>query len=100
MRRTPQGFAQYYEEREKRLQRLEDGQVAVRVENRPQQGGGSILHVRVRDTGAGFDPQAVRQVMPTSESMFSGRGIALVRSLCERLEYSDGGRCADAFYRW
>lgn len=100
MRRSAEGFARYYQERERRLAVLSEGVVAVRVQNTPDQAGGSLLHLRVRDSGAGFEPSRLGGSMPESAFMFSGRGVPLVRSLCERLDYSDGGRCADAYYRW
>ncbi len=99
MRRTPEGFSRYFEEREQRLATLSHGKVTVRVANEPL-GAGGLLHMSVRDSGAGFDVAALGTDMPASELMFSGRGIALVRSLCERVEFSDGGRRVDAFFRW
>ena len=99
MRRTPEGFSRYYEERERRLAALVDGKVGVRVANEPQ-GDGGLLQLTVHDSGAGFDISVIDAQMPDNPLLFSGRGIALVRSLCERLEYSDAGRRVDAYYQW
>ena len=33
-------------------------------------------------------------------SGLSGRGIKLVQSLCDKLHYTDKGRCVEAEYIW
>ena len=53
----------------------------------------------IEDNGDGFDAQAVIMEMEENDRL-SGRGIALVRSLCESLEYREGGRVAVAVYSW
>jgi len=60
---------------------------------------GGRLTVRLLHNGAGFDPAGLPNSQGVSTQL-KGRGIRLVRSLCESLEYRDGGREAIAVYRW
>ena len=92
------GFAHYYELRAERLAQLEDACVEIDCRHVAEAGGG-CLHIRVSHTGAGFDPGEI-SAEPAGARQLRGRGIHLVRSLAESLSYSDGGRVAEAVYRW
>lgn len=98
MKSEEHGFAAYYDLRARKLAELEDGRIDIECRHEAQADGG-LLHLRVRQTGEGFDPAAVA-VEPASGRQLRGRGIHLVRSLAESLTYSDGGRVAHAVYRW
>ncbi|KZY84272.1 hypothetical protein A3740_21955 [Oleiphilus sp. HI0068] len=56
---------------------------------------GSELKISLRDTGKGFDFASQNEDLAMNTKPW-GRGIALVRSLCETVEYSDEGRCVEA----
>ena len=55
--------------------------------------------MRIEDNGDGFDEQAILTGNEDSDRP-AGRGIALVRSLCDSLTFLDGGRIALAVYCW
>ena len=85
-------------ERERRLATLERGNIHIEFEHQPQEDGGA-LEIRLRHDGNRFDYAALlREVDATTHSTVCG--INLVRSLCESLEFADGGRTAVARYRW
>ena len=92
------GFAAYYELRAARLEKLEEASIDIDCRHEAD-GNGGRLHIRVRQSGAGFDPGALAPE-PAGARQLRGRGVQLVRSLAESLDYSDGGRIAEAVYRW
>nr|CRH07450.1 putative response regulator receiver protein [Candidatus Magnetococcus massalia] len=95
---TPAGFSEYYNQREARLAELTEGTIHVDLTHEPDEQGG-IFTIRVEDNGLGFE---VDNVFSSIESNFSRgcRGIALVRSLCQSLNYTESGRVATAVYPW
>ena len=93
-----QGFADYYQERARRLGLLTDGYVRVDFKVEPLAEGGR-LKIEVRDSGAGFDVQRVLS-RPALEQGLSGRGLNLVRRLTSSARWSEGGRCAHVEFVW
>ncbi len=88
----------YFEEREKRLSMLSEGYVGFTISVEQIDGRRSIL-LRVADSGEGFDFQSVK-VPDEEELAFSGRGLILIRDLCESLTYYGNGNTAEAVYSW
>lgn len=98
LKRDPSGFVQYYAERAAALALLREGLIRVEAENHPE-GAGGRLTIRVIDSGDGFDHRA--QLAPLAANLaHSGRGLALVRSLCASLVYRGNGNQAEAVYAW
>lgn len=101
LKSTPEGFATYYRERERRLDQLRDGQATITIQQTTN-GAGYTLRVALTDSGTGFDVNQVLQKKilgePATSIVPSGRGITLVNSLCQTLEFRDGGRTAEAVY--
>ncbi len=97
-KKTPEGFVRYYERRAERLDRLEEGELNMQLLMQPATSGqpGS-LHVRITDSGPGFDYGDMLAALDNSGLPF-GRGIYLVKSLCEKLSYSNGGRTVEMIY--
>jgi len=95
---TADGFAKYYMEREARLLNLADGSIKIYVAHRPNAEGG-LLTIRVEDTGSGFDYQE-NQISLESNVGHSGRGIQLLNTICEKIEYMGNGNIVEATYRW
>ncbi len=95
---TPHGFMEYYKKRQNNLANLQEGYIMLTFEHIPEKNGGK-LSIRIEDTGAGFD---YRKALPRfKENMTpSGRGIPLVRSLCEDVAYFDKGNIVEAVYSW
>ncbi|MFW1678021.1 ATP-binding SpoIIE family protein phosphatase [Pontibacter sp. JAM-7] len=96
MKRTPEGFADYFDERERRLQALESGRVAIYLQHTRLAGGGRLM-IRVEDSGKGFDyAWWLEKAARASQEQFSGRGITLVQNICQYLAFSNGGTTAEA----
>jgi len=98
MKQTPDGFVRYYELRKQRLAELDHGSVRLELQHNPD-GQGGLLHFTVEDDGAGFDHAQVFAPLQQNVSFF-GRGIPLLKSICDRLEYSGSGNHVEAIYRW
>ncbi|NHJ88028.1 MAG: fused response regulator/phosphatase [Asgard group archaeon] len=95
---TPEGFSEYYEQRQKRLSNLEVAKISIKVVNTNSVHGGK-LEIELHDSGSGFDYESIASGVQDS-NIFSGRGIMLVKSICEKLQYSDSGKKVIAEYTW
>jgi len=99
---SPEGFSQYFNERSKRLDHLEQGFVHLELNYFPFAYGGKMV-INVKDSGEGFD---VLKVLKNNrgaqhESMrLSGRGIELINQLCDTLDYQENGTFVMASYVW
>lgn len=92
------GFAQYYHERNKRLHSLDSGHIRISLEHQPV-GDGGDLHIRVEDSGTGFDAKTLMHDAQIDEQL-SGRGSQIVRQLCDAFYYTHNGCVAHAIYHW
>jgi len=101
MKSSPEGFAEYFSERERRLESLSTGAVSLYMQHTRLTNGGR-LKVRVEDSGEGFDYMKwLNRTFPASETnAFSGRGIALVSDLCESINYENGGAAVEVVYTY
>jgi len=97
LKTSPEGFAEYYETRQKRLETLDKGFIKINLTNEPVEGGGK-LSIEYLDSGKGFDFGSYQE--QTSNNIFAGRGIALVKSLCTELKYNEAGNGIKAVYFW
>ncbi|MBS0337483.1 MAG: serine/threonine-protein phosphatase [Proteobacteria bacterium] len=88
---SPDGFQIWMDKREARLNRLSEGTIELSIAAGAVAGKGERFHVRISDSGGGFDPDAVG----AATGLAHGRGIALVRSLADSLEYHAGGAAAE-----
>jgi hypothetical protein len=95
---TPHGFSQYYVERDRRLARLENAWIRVDLEHAAVARGGRLT-IRVEDSGRGFHPDHARSVLEGNTEP-SGRGLALVRSLCDDLRFYGRHNIVEAIYLW
>jgi CheY-like chemotaxis protein len=89
LKKSSGGFASYYQERQRRLDALQDGYVQFDFHYRCQQGCG-ILDIEIKDSGQGFDFRSALAAVSSSHD-YSGRGVSLVNALADSLEYSEGG---------
>jgi len=90
MKATPEGFGQYYLSRDQRLEDLTEGYVKIHI-SAYKEGSEIKSKIVIEDSGQGFDylldsPQEKESIQPW------GRGISLVKSLSEKVTYSDRGR--------
>ena len=98
------GFEQFYTQRQHALAALESGWIELSVDFTADDNGATI-QLDVVDSGAGFDLSdliaeenihTVQSELLTGQHQVHGRGIALVDSLCERLDYLGCGNHARA----
>jgi serine phosphatase RsbU (regulator of sigma subunit) len=95
---TPEGFARYFSERRERLGRLREGRIKIGITAK-REGGCGVLEARIEDDGPGFD--FARWSGPSVQACAcGGRGIGLVRALCDSLAYEGAGNVVKATYRW
>lgn len=94
MKKTEEGYQEYYYQRALRLEKLSEGTIKIEVSFNPGQGGGWV-DMSVCDSGKGFD---VASIKSADEDDSFGRGISLINSLCEKVEYSNGGCTINAQY--
>ncbi|MCK4708302.1 MAG: SpoIIE family protein phosphatase, partial [Gammaproteobacteria bacterium] len=99
LKSDPAGFAMYFQEREKRLANISDSHVIFHLTIEQNEDIRSIM-VRVEDSGEGFDFENLSLPDPDSHIGLSGRGILLVKNLCESLTYIDKGNISEAIYSW
>ncbi|MDM7859963.1 fused response regulator/phosphatase [Alteromonas sp. ASW11-36] len=88
MKRTSEGFIEYYTLRSERLEQLTEGFVKLEASFDPSQ---RRLQLLVTDSGKGFDIDNMPE--PDPEQSF-GRGIAMLNTLCETVEFFNKGTTA------
>lgn len=98
LKRDAAGFAQYYQERDRRLKQQAGGFIEIDVEVEPHAGGGR-LNIEVRDSGSGFDVAGVLARMAEPRGL-SGRGLNLIQRLSHGARWLDSGRCARVEFAW
>jgi anti-sigma regulatory factor (Ser/Thr protein kinase) len=98
LKHTPQGFVAYYTAREQSLAALEQGWINIALTHTAM-GTGGQLTICIKDSGPGFDYQRYQPDLAVNTT-HSGRGIPLVRALCQELTYHGAGNCVEAVYVW
>lgn len=87
--RGPDGFDAYHRLRDERLAALAAGSIEIEVRGT---GRRTTYEIDVKDSGPGFDHRAEAQIGEAQTTLAGGgRGLYLVRSLCQRLEHLEGG---------
>jgi len=99
MKVTPEGFDAYYRERSSRLALEASGRVSIRIGYEPGPDGGGSVRMCVRDSGSGFDATDI-QTLYQDPACPWGRGLMLLRQLCESLVFRRNGSEAEVLYRW
>ncbi|PCH59974.1 MAG: fused response regulator/phosphatase [Gammaproteobacteria bacterium] len=95
------GFMKYYMFKETRLESLTEGEINILLKHQPDEDNkGGRLTLKVKDTGPGFDFSARLNNTIIENTALSGRGIALISSLCESLLYKGNGNQVEAIYHW
>jgi anti-sigma regulatory factor (Ser/Thr protein kinase) len=98
LKHTPQGFVTYYTAREQSLATIEHGWIKIVLTHKAVNTTGQLT-LRLEDSGPGFDYQRCWPDL-TANTTHSGRGIPLVRTLCQALTYYGVGNCLEAVYVW
>jgi len=97
LKSDPAGFAQYFKERQKRLDNICEGHITFHL-TVEQNGNTRSIMIRVEDSGSGFDYENLALTM--DQNGLSGRGILLIRELCESLSFIGRGNISEAVYSW
>lgn len=96
LKASAEGFEQFYTEREQRLQRLDEGMLRLEIALTSEPQPDSVI-IRVQDSGKGFNPDHSDQTLHP-ESRFFGRGIPLVKNLCNQVRWLGRGNQVEAVY--
>jgi CheY-like chemotaxis protein len=98
LRNSDAGFYAYYDVREDALRRAEQGWVKLSLFCR-QCDAERQVSIQVEDSGPGFY-FGDGLIALDANTGYSGRGIALVRSLCSEVLFHRGGNTVEAIYKW
>jgi len=93
----PNGFERYLEARERELVDLNEGWVSIKAVCARWPTGGQLT-IEIEDSGDGFDWQAASAEPPVASA--HGRGLHLVRGLCQTLSFEGTGNFVRAVYVW
>ncbi len=99
IKKGPEGFTRYFEERERLLNELKDGFIRIGLRIHPFEQGGKMV-IQIEDSGTGFNFSNEQSTDESSSLKLSGRGIQLVQGLCESIQYENPGNKAEAIYVW
>ena len=94
-----EGFSRYMQEREKRLEQLDQGIISIELIHKASPDGG-ILDVFVFDSGDGFDVKKLEASLDTQNHSYHGRGLLLVKHICQSVEFNEKGNEVHARYQW
>ena len=95
---STEAFDDFYKERDRRLQQLEDSWIKVQVKYIPT-GDAAELMMMVHHNGVPFDIDPEHKDDEAGQDDLYGRGIMLIESLAEKVSYSDKGRCLQVVYQ-
>ena len=98
LKATASGFIEYYEQRTQLLEELELGYVCFNFKHTSTKDGG-VLIVRLDDSGPGFDIEA-KLGLQVRRGGYCGRGVPLVRSLSDSMDYLGEGNSVEVSYVW
>lgn len=91
------GFSRYYEEREKRLARLESGSIDIEI-GQSTQADGVVLSIAVEDSGSGFSHPVSGTSSDPGIHKTHGRGTMLLARICDEVRYDQQGHRCEARY--
>ena len=100
IKNRPDGFERYFETRHERLAALSKGEIRVLVRQQGDAAGNSLL-IEVSDSGEGFDVGGL--CLDASRDLahqYHGRGLILVRNLCQHLVFRPPGNSVRAELHW
>ncbi len=95
---SPEGFGQYYAEREARMAETVGHSIRFTLRHTPQEQGGQ-LEILCEDSGEGFDYRPCLAETST-DNKYSGRGLMLLRQISSSLSFNDKGNQVGVVYDW
>lgn len=90
LKKTEDGFMQYYQLRQERLEELDDAKISISFQLMREEE--MILRIKMKDSGKGFDYQHMD--LSKNDGSF-GRGVSLINRVCTRVKYSEGGAAVE-----
>jgi CheY-like chemotaxis protein len=93
MKRTEEGFIEYYNQRRTRLSLLKDAYIKISCKLIYDEEKELVLRIKMEDSGSGFDVSAIME--GAGEDSF-GRGVSLIHRVCKRTEYMKNGCAVEA----
>jgi DNA-binding response OmpR family regulator/anti-sigma regulatory factor (Ser/Thr protein kinase) len=94
LKQSDDGFFDFFTLREEKLAALTDAEIIISADYRPDE---NILAIRIKDSGVGFKQQEMLGLENVDKSY--GRGISLIKELCESVEYSNNGNTVDVVFK-
>ena len=88
------GFFEYYEERDRKLQELDDATIAFDLKFVPDPVQ-PCLQIRIKDDGKGYKGH----ITSNTDDVLHGRGMKIINGLCESFTFSKDGKTLDVLYR-
>ncbi len=98
MKCDAEGFARYYQERQRRLDELTEGFVSIDLSVKSE-GTKGYLRIGVRDSGPGFDVQRALNKQYCAECL-GGRGLRMICQLSERFYWQSDGKVLNVEFHW
>lgn len=98
LKKSPEGFTEYYTRREALLNEITEGFVHIYFAYSSNIDGGTLT-LRIEDSGEGFDFTS-RQGKELSITGYSGRGIGIVEKLCKTVRYYGSGNKVEVVFEW
>ncbi|GAB1258087.1 two-component system response regulator HsbR [Aurantivibrio plasticivorans] len=98
LKASPEGFAEYYAQREERLANLQNASINFAISHDTRENGGNLT-IKVKDSGKGFEYDN-KLLDLSSKKGYCGRGIPLIRTMCESLKYLGNGNEIEVVYSW
>lgn len=98
LKKTVEGFSQYYQQRDQKLQALEHGTVNIAAQVTSDEQHGSLT-VSVTDSGKGFDFERINLSELDHEKPYN-RGLSLVNQLCDEMTFAKAGAELKVVFRW
>ncbi len=96
------GFTRFYELKHERLSDLNEAYISIYVDHVADKNGGGDLHIRLKDSGAGFDYKSYQDSEESGNvsKNYFGRGMPLLKSLCKSIEIFHPGNEIEVVYHW
>lgn len=99
LKHTPEGYMEFYNERSRRLEKLEEGSIQIIIKHEMREGGGGRFSFHIYDSGEGFDFTEFRSSLEENKS-FYGRGLMLIEKLSDEVHFLGKGNAVMVVYDW
>ncbi|NVJ60331.1 MAG: SpoIIE family protein phosphatase [Gammaproteobacteria bacterium] len=107
LKKSADGFAEYYRQREARIAALKEGSIVIFIKHENKNNGG-VLTIRIDDSGSGFDYLQLEEEIykkqtngsSLEDNYLSGRGFPLIAELADSITFSNQGSSVTVVYQW